>query len=60
MPIVTVLFASWLTDERVTIALLFGGLLVLSGVYLGALAPPELLRKVVSWIPGVQGLNEPE
>jgi drug/metabolite transporter (DMT)-like permease len=60
MPIVTVLFASWLTDERVTIALLFGGLLVLSGVYVGALAPPDLLRRVVARIPGVQGLNEPE
>jgi drug/metabolite transporter (DMT)-like permease len=60
MPIVTVLFASWLAGETVTVALLIGGLFVLSGVYVGALAPPDLLRKVVSWIPGVQGVNEPE
>ena len=60
MPIVTVLFASWLADEKVTVALLIGGLLVLSGVYVGALAPPDLLRRAVSRIPGVQGVNEPE
>jgi drug/metabolite transporter (DMT)-like permease len=59
MPIVTVLFASWLTDERVSIALLFGGLLVLSGVYVGALAPPDLLRRAVSRLPGVPELEEP-
>lgn len=60
MPIVTVLFASWLTDEKVTVALLTGGLFVLCGVYVGALAPPAVLRKVVSWLPGVQGRIEPE
>jgi drug/metabolite transporter (DMT)-like permease len=60
MPIVTVLFASWLAGETVTVALLIGGLFVLSGVYVGALAPPDLLRRVVSRIPGVKGVNEPE
>ncbi|MFL7870299.1 MAG: DMT family transporter [Anaerolineales bacterium] len=60
MPIVTVLFASWIADEPITVALLIGGALVLSGVYIGALAPPELLRRVVGWLPSVQGLNEPE
>ncbi len=58
MPIVTVLFASWLTDEKLTVALLFGGLLVLSGVYVGALAPPELLRRILSWIPEVPEMEE--
>jgi len=60
MPIVTVIFASWITDEPITIALLLGGLFVLLGVYVGALAPPELLKKFTSWLPGVQELNEPE
>jgi len=54
MPIVTVIFASWIADEPVTIVLIVGGLLVLVGVYVGALAPPDLLRKFSSWLPGVQ------
>jgi len=60
MPIVTVLSASWIADEPITMALLVGGLLVLSGVYVGALAPPNLLRKFYSWLPGISALNEPE
>jgi len=60
MPIVTVLFASWIAGERITIALLIGGLFVLSGVYVGALAPPELLRRFASRLPGAHELNEPE
>jgi drug/metabolite transporter (DMT)-like permease len=58
MPIVTVLFASWITDEPITIALLVGGLFVLSGVYVGALAPPDLLRKFTSSLPGVQEMDK--
>jgi drug/metabolite transporter (DMT)-like permease len=60
MPMVTVLFASLLTDETLTLGLLVGGLFVLLGVYVGALAPPDLLRRAASWLPGVPGLNEPE
>ena len=60
MPVVTVLSASWVADEPITKALLVGGLLVLSGVYVGALAPPNLLRKFYSWLPGISALNEPE
>ena len=60
MPIVTVLSASWIADEPITMALLVGGLLVLSGVYVGALAPPTLLRKFYSRLPGISALNEPE
>jgi drug/metabolite transporter (DMT)-like permease len=48
MPIVTVVLSSWITHEEVTSALLFGGVLVLVGVYVGALMPPELFKKVVS------------
>jgi drug/metabolite transporter (DMT)-like permease len=60
MPIVTVIFASWIADEPITIALIVGGILVLAGVYVGALVPPELLGKLTSWLPRVQELNEPE
>lgn len=48
MPVVTVLFAAWLAGEAVTGVLLMGGLLVLLGVYVGALAPPDLLRRATS------------
>jgi drug/metabolite transporter (DMT)-like permease len=37
VPIVTVLISAWLLDERLTLGLLGGGVLVLVGVYLGAL-----------------------
>jgi drug/metabolite transporter (DMT)-like permease len=60
MPVVTVIFASWIADEQITTALLVGGLFVLLGVYVGALAPPELLRKFSSRLPGAQELGEPE
>lgn len=60
MPIVTVLFASWLADEQVTLALLVGGLLVLAGVYIGALAPADLLARVSLTKRAVQDLAEPE
>ena len=39
IPLVTVLLSAWLDDEPITIALVLGGLLVLAGVYVGALAP---------------------
>lgn len=39
VPFVTVLLSAWLDDEPVTVGLLFGGLLVLAGVYVGALRP---------------------
>jgi drug/metabolite transporter (DMT)-like permease len=60
MPVVTVIFASWIADEPITTALLVGGLFVLLGVYVGALAPPELLRKFSSRLPGARELGEPE
>jgi drug/metabolite transporter (DMT)-like permease len=46
IPIVTVLSSAWLTGERVTGAFVAGGLLVLAGAYLGALAPPDLWRRL--------------
>ncbi len=39
IPFVTVLLSAWLDDEPVTIGLALGGLLVLLGVYVGALRP---------------------
>jgi drug/metabolite transporter (DMT)-like permease len=37
IPIVTVLLSAWLDDERITRGLVFGGVLVVMGVYVGAL-----------------------
>jgi hypothetical protein len=39
-----VLPGTWLDDERVGAGLLLGALLVLSGVYVGALRPAQLSR----------------
>ena len=60
MPVVTVLSASWIANEPITIALLIGGILVLSGVYVGALAPPALFGKLISRLPGSSELDEAE
>ena len=39
IPIATVLVSAWLLDEVISVGLVFGGALVLAGVYLGALRP---------------------
>jgi len=39
IPLVTVLLSAWIDDEPVGAGLVFGGLLVLAGVYVGALRP---------------------
>lgn len=39
IPFVTVLLSAWLLDEPITVGLVLGGLLVLAGVYVGALRP---------------------
>ena len=39
MPVITILLSAWLDNERIGAGFLFGGLLVLAGVYLGALRP---------------------
>jgi drug/metabolite transporter (DMT)-like permease len=38
-PVVTVVISAWLDDEPVGTVLVIGGLLVLGGVYIGALRP---------------------
>lgn len=41
VPFVTALLAAWLLDERITVALVIGGGLIIAGVYVGALRPRE-------------------
>jgi drug/metabolite transporter (DMT)-like permease len=41
IPVVTVLLSAWLDDEPIRAGLVLGGLLVLAGVYVGALRPAE-------------------
>jgi drug/metabolite transporter (DMT)-like permease len=41
IPVVTVLLSAWLDDEPVHAGLILGGLLVLTGVYVGALRRPN-------------------
>ncbi len=42
IPMVTVLLSAWLDDEPISSSLLLGGLLILTGVYIGALRPPRV------------------
>ena len=60
MPLVTVLFASWLTNERITLAIITGGLLVLIGVCIGVLLPPDFFRKTLPRERNTQELNTPK
>ena len=39
IPLVTVLLSAWIDDEPIRAGLVVGGLLVLAGVYIGALRP---------------------
>lgn len=39
IPVVTVVLSAWLDDEPIRIGLVLGGMLVLAGVYIGALRP---------------------
>lgn len=39
IPVVTVVLSAWLDDEPIRIGLVLGGILVLAGVYVGALRP---------------------
>ncbi|MHB8606143.1 MAG: DMT family transporter [Thermoplasmatota archaeon] len=45
LPFVAVPLSAWLTGERVTSALLIGGIVVLVGVYFGAIRPSGSARK---------------
>ncbi len=41
LPPITLVFSSWILDEKIGIDVLIGGLLVLAGVYIGALRRPR-------------------
>jgi drug/metabolite transporter (DMT)-like permease len=47
-PVVTVLLSAWLDDEPITTGLVSGGVLVLAGVYIGALRPASASRPAPS------------
>ena len=51
-PVVTVLLSAWLDDEPITAGLVFGGILVLAGVYVGA------LRSAPGSVPAPTALEE--
>ncbi len=52
IPFVTVVLSAWLDDEPVTGGLVLGGLLILAGVYIGALRPPRVARRIERPAPG--------
>jgi drug/metabolite transporter (DMT)-like permease len=47
VPFITVPLSTWLDNEPVGLELILGGLLVLAGVYVGALRPARLARRPV-------------
>jgi drug/metabolite transporter (DMT)-like permease len=46
IPIIAVLLSAWLDDEPIRLGLVFGGLLILAGVYVGALRPARVPEPV--------------
>jgi drug/metabolite transporter (DMT)-like permease len=42
IPFVTIVLSAWLDNEPVGVGLVLGGLLVLAGVYVGALRPTRI------------------
>jgi drug/metabolite transporter (DMT)-like permease len=42
IPLVTVVVSAWLQDERISVSFVLGGILVLVGVYIGALMHPQV------------------
>jgi len=60
MPIVTILLASWIAHEELTVTLLIGGVFVLIGVYVGALMPPEVFNRFVTSKGETHGIDQVE
>jgi len=48
IPFVAVIASAWLDDEQIRLSLVFGGALVLGGVYVGALRPSRIARTRIS------------
>jgi len=46
LPPITLIFSSWILDEKVGVELIFGGALILVGVYIGALRPQSTVVEV--------------
>ena len=44
IPVVTLVLSAWLDNEQIGVGLVLGGLLVMAGVYVGALRPARKLR----------------
>lgn len=47
-PIVTTITGAWLAKETVSIAFLFGGLLVMIGGYIGGILKPDTIKRIFS------------
>jgi drug/metabolite transporter (DMT)-like permease len=58
MPIVTIIFSSWLTHESISFTLLYGGFIVLAGVYIGSIMPSKFVSGFFSRQKGVDKLNK--
>ncbi|HSM25909.1 MAG TPA: EamA family transporter [Anaerolineaceae bacterium] len=58
MPIVTILFSSWLTNESISFTFLFGGFIVLAGVYIGSIMPSELIQRIFYRKKGLENSNK--
>lgn len=43
IPVFTAIYSAWLDDEKIGVALVLGGALVLAGVYIGALHKPKVV-----------------
>ena len=48
IPFVTIVLSAWLDNEPVGVGLVLGGLLVLAGVYVGALRPARITPAAVN------------
>jgi drug/metabolite transporter (DMT)-like permease len=46
LPVITLILSHWITGEQVGVELVFGGILILAGVYIGALSPRSDLVEV--------------
>lgn len=47
LPIVTIIFSSILTDEKITTTFMIGSFFVLLGVFIGAIAPKKVIHKKI-------------
>jgi drug/metabolite transporter (DMT)-like permease len=61
MPFVTVGISTWLTDEKVSVAFLLGGLVVLAGIWVGAFFQPKArLAQLISGDGAISMIKSPK